>query len=537
MKGAMPLVLACACAAQGHWPPRPAERPATRRELAAYELTVQAPSPVERAAFAKALVAQGFDVVEHPPYRLQLEVTLTHEGLSLVATLRSDGFFVDEAVGDDLETLARTLAVSERVKDFIHNSGVPQQWYIPEGRRPLLGNGSTEERASVRSAPRRSRSSHARVRGRGVKAAWNQPQPATYPPEEVHMPKKMLRIDRRAFLKLGVGAVGSVALAPRIALSAESDEEQKLYAAAKQEGKVVWWTSHYQLSAAEAVRDAFVAKYPGVQVEFIRQTAQVVYQRLSQNLKAGVKELDVFASTDESHYLKLKSQGVLAAHKPLGVDHLPKAFQGIDPDNTYHLGALALVVVNHHPSVTAPPQKWTDLHDPKWQGQITLGHPGFSGYVGNWVVAMWDKHGWEYFTRLAKNKPKIGRSIFDTVTDIVGGERKVGAGPENQSLESKAKGNPIDIKFPSDDAVIVISPVGILKDAPHPNAARLFESFFYSKEYSQAMAKTFNYPLRSDVPAPAGVSIDRVKYYRNKAERLDKGIPEAIEKWRETFGV
>ena len=351
------------------------------------------------------------------------------------------------------------------------------------------------------------------------------------------MSKSVPRIDRRAFLKLGASALGAMTLGPSALLGAEAEEEQKLYAAAKKEGKVVWWTSHYQLSAAEAVRDAFKAKYPGVDVEFIRQTAQVIFQRLSQNLKAGVKELDVFASTDESHYQKLKSQGVLAAHTPLGVGHVPKDFQKIDADNTYHLGALAFVVINHHKSVSPPPEKWTELHDPKWQGQITLGHPGFSGYVGNWVVAMNDKYGWDYFTKLAKNKPKVGRSIFDTVTDIVGGERKVGAGPENQSLESKSKGNPIDIKFPSDDSVIVISPVGILKDAPHPNAGRLFESFFYTKEYSQAMAKTFNYPLRSDVPAPSGVPIDKLKYYRNKGDRLDKGIPEVIEKWRETFGV
>jgi hypothetical protein len=143
MKGAMLLALACACAPQGHWPPRPAEHPATRRELAAYELTVQAPSPEERAAFARALAAQGFDVVDHPPYRLQLEVTLTHEGPSLVATLRSDGFFVDEAVGDGVEALSKTLAVSQRVADFIRNSGVPQQWYIPNGRALLPRRGST----------------------------------------------------------------------------------------------------------------------------------------------------------------------------------------------------------------------------------------------------------------------------------------------------------------------------------------------------------------------------------------------------------
>jgi len=131
MKGAL-LLLASACATQGHWPPRPAGHPATRSELAAYEITVQAPSPEERDTFARALSQQGFDVVDHPPYRMQWEATLTHEGSSLVATLRSDGFFVDEAVGADVEALAKTLAVSQRVADFVRNSGLPQQRFIPE---------------------------------------------------------------------------------------------------------------------------------------------------------------------------------------------------------------------------------------------------------------------------------------------------------------------------------------------------------------------------------------------------------------------
>src|SRR5579885_2309279 len=319
-------------------------------------------------------------------------------------------------------------------------------------------------------------------------------------------------VTRRTVLRMGVGAAGMALLGTGMSEAAPAPmtpEEEKLYAEAKKEGRVVWWTAHYALSAAEAVRDAFVARYPGIEVQFIRQTAQVIYQRLTQDLRAGVREVDVFASTDESHYLTLKRQGVLASYRPLGVDALPKPFRNVDPDNTYHIGALGFVVINYNTKLSAPPQKWTDLLDGRWKGQITLGHPGFSGYVGNWVVAMWDKYGWQYFTRLAKNNPKIGRS----------------------------NGNPINIQFPADDAILIVSPVGILKDAPHPNAARLFESFYYSREYSLAMAKTFNYPLRTDVPPPSGIPLDRVKWYRNKAERLEKGIPEAIAKWRETFGV
>ena len=101
-------------------------------ELEFYELTVRAGSPEERAVFARALAAKGFNVVDHDPRKGHLEVTLTHEADSLVATLRSDGWFVDEAVGKDVDALASTLAVSQRVADFIRNSGLPQQHMVPE---------------------------------------------------------------------------------------------------------------------------------------------------------------------------------------------------------------------------------------------------------------------------------------------------------------------------------------------------------------------------------------------------------------------
>jgi iron(III) transport system substrate-binding protein len=333
----------------------------------------------------------------------------------------------------------------------------------------------------------------------------------------------------------------TVAPAPTTAAAAaptSGADLDQLYADAKKEGTLTWWTAHYAQNAADAVHDAFVAKYPGIEVEYIRDTAQVIYQRLTDALKAGTHAVDVFASTDESHYITLKPQGVLASYTPVGVDSLPQAFRDIDPDHTYHVGAIGFVLINYNTSkVQKPPQTWNDLLDPQWKDQVTLGHPGFSGFVGNWVVAMEDKYGWDYFTKLAQNNPKIGRSINDTVTDIVSAERLVGAGPDNYSLSQKAAGNPIDVQFPTDDAILIVSPVAILKDAPHPNAAKLFESFYYSKEYSDAMAKTYNYPLRSDVAAPSGKSVDQIKSYRNTGERLQTGIPDAVSKWRETFGV
>ena len=123
-----------------------------------------------------------------------------------------------------------------------------------------------------------------------------------------------------------------------------------------------------------------------------------------------------------------------------------------------------------------------------------------------------DKFGWDnYFKKFAANNPKIGRSVFDATTDIVSGERVLGPGADSLALERKANGNSINISFPEDDTILVTAPVTVLKEAPHPNAARLFMNYYYSKEYSTTAASTFNLPLRLDVPSPTGIRLDRMQ--------------------------
>jgi iron(III) transport system substrate-binding protein len=122
-----------------------------------------------------------------------------------------------------------------------------------------------------------------------------------------------------------VGAAGLAGGAPLSALARRKNQlsdadVSKLYDAAKKEGKVTWWTGHYTQGAAERVVAAFKQKYPGIDVELLRQTGQVLFQRLTQDLKSNVHQLDVFASTDEAHMTILKKQNALAQFVPADID-------------------------------------------------------------------------------------------------------------------------------------------------------------------------------------------------------------------------
>ncbi len=346
------------------------------------------------------------------------------------------------------------------------------------------------------------------------------------------------RISRRRFLSASaVTAVAGAAFlrGPRGAEAASVDE---LYAAAKKEGKLVWWCGHFDQTGAETIRKAFMETYPGIEVDFIRQTAQVVYARVQQNLKADIAEVDAFGTANAGHWPVLKKQNVLATFETSGAQTLAKQFKGVDPDNTFRAAGVELVIINYRTDkVNPPPSKWTELTDPKWKDKLTFGSPAFSGNVVNWTIAMLDKYGEDFLKQLAKNNPKIGRSILETGTDILAGERLVGHGQDANTFVHKAAGNPIDVKFPDDDTIIALGYTGILKNAPHPNAARLFMEFNDSKEYSQALVKAYRFPIRTDVRSFSGITMDDIKTFQSSIERLSTGTADAIAKWRAAMGV
>ncbi len=341
---------------------------------------------------------------------------------------------------------------------------------------------------------------------------------------------------RRTF----IGATAAAAaLAPWTISVARAEAE--LYEAAKAEGQVTWYTAHFDSQTADAIGNAFARKYPGIKPNVVRTTAQVAFQRLSQDLKTGIAECDVFGSTDLGHYVRLKPMGVFLPYTPPNAAQVLPAFQGIDPDGEYFVTSAGLICITYNKDKvkeSEAPRNWPDLLDPRWKDQISLGHPGFSGYVGTWVVEMRNRYGWQFFEKLRDNNPQIGRSINDTVTMLNSGERSVAAGPESPTLESASRGNPLGVVYPSDGALLMIAPSAVMKNSRRPNAAKLFINFLMGPETSEVMVRNFAPPIVPGIaPAPGAKPIAEVKTIRPSAEQITEGIPEVIKRWRDTFGV
>ena len=257
----------------------------------------------------------------------------------------------------------------------------------------------------------------------------------------------------RRQLGAGAAALAASSALPARAQSAglSADAERALYEAAKKEGEVTWYDAHHAAELAEIFGKKFTEKYPGVKVNVIRTTANVAFQRVTQELKAGGPQCDVLSSTDITHAILLKSQGHAEKFVPANAVTLTAALQGIDKDGFFHvtsIGAIGITLNGAKVKAADAPKRWTDLVDPKWKNQVSVGHPAFSGYVSIWVWEMQRLYGWDYFEKLKANNPQIGRSIQDTLTHLRSGERMVAAGSFATAFEVKGQGRADRLRVP-----------------------------------------------------------------------------------------
>jgi iron(III) transport system substrate-binding protein len=338
-------------------------------------------------------------------------------------------------------------------------------------------------------------------------------------------------INRRTIL-----ASLALPLLPRLAQADQPD----LLAAAQKEATLTWYIAQVDTETAEAMGRAFTARYPGIRVAVIRTTGQVAYERLLQDLKNNAPQCDVFSSTDIAQYPALKQRGALANYTPAGADTLLPAFKALaEPGYYYPASATSHLLISDSLKVPAAeaPTTWTDLLDPKWKGRVATGHPAFSGCTGIWVLALRKAYGWEYFEKLAKNNPRIGRSGNDPVTLITAGECLVGPAPASTAFQQVDKGNPIQPAYPTDGATLCVGPSAVMANAPHPSAARLFIEWLLSDDFAHYSVANHGDPVHPGLTLTSGQKpMDAVKLMTLSVAEIAKGVPEVIEQWRDTFG-
>jgi iron(III) transport system substrate-binding protein len=341
-------------------------------------------------------------------------------------------------------------------------------------------------------------------------------------------PMKYPKISRRDVLE-GTGALlAGTAFSTRVMADAPPSEPvtPALIEAAKKEGQVIYYTST-DLPVAEKLAKAFEAKYSGIAVRVERTGAERVFQRIGQEYSSNIHAVDVVNSSDAAHFIVWKRDGILAPYVPEDVAKFyPPEHK--DTDGQFASWRVWLSIIAYNTSLVKPeeaPKSFADLLDARWKGKIVKAHPGYSGTIMTATYQMQRDLGWTWFEQLAKQNIMQVQSSADPPKKLDLGERAVMAdGNEYNIFQMKEAGRPVEPVYASEGSPLIIGPNGIFKTSPNPNAAKLFQSFCFSRDAQQLIIDVGG--LRSAHPQtrekPGRTPFKDIKTMKDDAAAVEK---------------
>lgn len=315
----------------------------------------------------------------------------------------------------------------------------------------------------------------------------------------------------------------------------------QLVADAVKEGKVVWYSAT-DVQVAEKLARAFEAKYPGIKVQVERSGAERLFQRINQEYGSKIYNADVIETSDAVHFVHFKRQGWLQQAVPSDVaKHWPK--EARDPDGYYAVYRAHLSVIAYNTKLIPKeeaPKSHADLLNPKWQGKLVKAHPGYSGTIMTGTHALSQSLGWDYFQKLGKQKVMQVQSSTEPPKKLAQGERPVMAdGNEYNVFVLKESGVPIEPVYAAEGTPLVAGNAGLLKNAPHPNAARLFYHFMFTREAQQSNSdvgglRSFHREVKEK---PGRTPLTQIKLLNSDPAALEGQIETIKKKYEEYFGT
>ncbi len=265
---------------------------------------------------------------------------------------------------------------------------------------------------------------------------------------------------------------------------------------AKKEGKINLYGSMRD-DEVKAVLDTFQKRYPGVKVDYFRSSEDKLVSRILAEAKARTYNFDALITTAAGF---IKSYG-------LALKWAPPSASGINPDLLDPDGQSTPVyiktnVIQYNTRLVSGadvPKSYENLTDPKWKGKLCLEDSDFEWFVGLQKF-MGKEKALNLFKRIAANRPMV-RNGHGLLSDLVAaGECPVAINNYgNQVAGAQKKGAPTDF-VAINPVITIVAPAVISKNAPHPNAGKLYVNWITSKEGQEFIVKNGGrIPVRVDV--------------------------------------
>ena len=311
-------------------------------------------------------------------------------------------------------------------------------------------------------------------------------------------------------------------------------------------GKLVIYTTTYDLEFQLIIEEGFLGKYPNVQIETVQAGAGELKARIQAEANNPQADVMFGGLTYGDHELGLWEYYV-SPHDA----NLPPSMR----NTTGYLSWTTLQLENFLISYKAAERAGIDpdsitgfksLLDPRLKGKIIWADPAASSSAWNMLATILvvmggyeSEEAWDYIDKLLANGVVVGNSSSAVYRSVYEGEYVVGLTYEAPSVSyiEGGEGDKVKIVYPEEGTSSFPFASAIIKNAPNMELAKLFIDYVVSDEaqalWASSTARQANITLPTTNKFLTPVS--EIRIVDSDLEYLSTHRNEILEKFQSIF--
>src|SRR5207342_3305326 len=275
----------------------------------------------------------------------------------------------------------------------------------------------------------------------------------------------------------------------------------ELYQKAKPEGAFTLYVGGPS-APWEARARTFEERYPGIKISITGGFSNVLDKKVDQQLSAGKLEVDAAIFQTLNDFVRWKAQGHLLAYKPPSFETIDVSFK--DSDGAFYgvqVIAMPYMFNTQHVKDGDVPNSANDFLKPIFNGKNVTPYPADDDATLWLFTKVVKKYGWDWMDKYMATKPNFIQGHLPVARSVASGENIATFDASSSVWPFKREGKLEIVWSPVDETPVFTLTGGIFKDAPHPNAAKLYLTWFLAREQQSRLG---SFSSRVDVPPPEG---------------------------------
>lgn len=313
--------------------------------------------------------------------------------------------------------------------------------------------------------------------------------------------------------------------------------------AAKAETELTVYTA-VEAEDLKRYAETFNQDHPDIKINWVRDSTGIITAKLL--AEKNNPQADVVWGLAATSLLLLKTEGMLEAYAPAGVEKLDKKF--VDKSNPpawvgmdAWVASVCFNTVEGEKLGLPAPKSWKDLTKPVYQGHVIMPNPNSSGTgfldVSSWLQMFGEEEGWAYMDALHENIARYTHSGSAPCKLAAAGEIPIGISFAFRGAKSKADGAPIEIIVPEEGVGWDMEATAIVAGTPKLEAAKTLVDWSITKKANEMYNTGYAVVAMPGVAKPVEFFPDNLvdKMIDNDFEFAANNRAAILEEWQKRY--